>query len=94
MALRMRVDASAEVTGHHLRTEADSEIGLLVTQRHSDPVDLPMHELLVVVRALRAAKDHRAGVIVHLFRQRIAKARASDIERIAELRQGLADAAG
>src|SRR5262249_1934137 len=94
MTLRMRVDARTEMAGHHLRTEADPEIRLLVAQRHADPVDLPLHELFVVVCALRTAKDHSTGVVIHRFRQRITKARASDVERIAKLRQGLADSAG
>jgi hypothetical protein len=53
-----------------------------------------MHKLLIVVGALRTAEDHGTGVVIHRFRQRITEARASDVERIAKLRQRLADAAG
>ena len=94
VTVRMREDAGAEMARHHLRAEADAEIGLLVAQRHADPVDLALHELLVVVGALRAAENHRAGVAVHRFRQRIAEARPADVERIAEFGQHLADPAG
>ena len=77
----------------HLRAETDAEIRLLVPQRHADPIDLAADEILIVVRALRAAKNRRAGMVVHRLRQRIAKTRAPNVERIAEFRQRLADAA-
>src|SRR5262249_43719469 len=94
MTLRMRVDARTEVAGHHLRTKADSEIRLLVAQRHTDPVDLPMHKLLVVIGTLRTPEDNCAGMVIHCLRQRVAKAGASDVERMAKPRQRLADSAG
>ena len=81
------------MTCEHLRAQTNAEIGLLVTQRHADPVDLAAKKVFIVVRALRTAKDRRARVLVHCLRQRIAKARASNVERIAELGQSLADAA-
>ena len=90
----MRIDAAAEMARHHLRAEADAEIRLLVAQRHADPVDLAADEILVVVGALRAAENRGAGMLVHRLRQRIAETRAPDVERIAELAQHLADAAG
>ena len=75
VALRMRIDAAAEMVRHHLRAEADAEIRLLVAQRHADPVDLAAHEFLIVVGALRAAENRGAGMLVHRLRQRIAKTR-------------------
>ena len=90
----MRIDAAAEMARHHLRAEADAEIRLLVAQRHADPVDLAVDEVLVVVGALRSAENRSAGMIVHRLRQRIAETRAADVERIAELGQRLADPAG
>ena len=79
---------------HHLRAEADAEERLVVAQRHADPVDLALDEVFGVVGALRAAEDGGAGVLVHGVRQRIAEARAADVERVAELCQHLADPAG
>src|SRR5512138_2686409 len=93
MTLRMRVDARTKVPRHHLRAEADAEIRLLVAQGHTDPVDLPIHEFLVVVGALRPAKDHSAGMFIHRFRQWVTEAGAPDVERVAKSRQRLADAA-
>ena len=90
----MRVDTAAEMQRHHLRAEADAEERLLVAQRHADPVDLAVDEVVGVVGALRPAEDRGAGMIVHGLGQRIAKARAADVERKAELGQRLADAAG
>src|SRR5260221_11971386 len=93
MALRMWKDARAEVARHHLRTEADAEIWLLVAQRHADPVDLPSQEVFIIVGALWTAENCRPGMVVHCVRQRIAESRPADIERIPELRQRLAYAA-
>ena len=94
MTLRMRIDAAAKMMRHHLRAQADAEIRLLVAQRHADPVDLAAHEIVLVIGALRAAKNHRAGMIVHGLWQRIVETRPPYIERIAELGQRLADPAG
>ena len=77
----------------HLRAETDAEIRLLVPQRHADPIDFPADKVLIVVRALRAAENRRTGVLIHRLRQRIAKTRAPNVERVAEFRQRLADAA-
>ena len=90
----MRINAAAEMARHHLRAEADAEIGLLVAQRHADPVDLATDEVLFIVGALRTAENRGAGMLVHRLRQRIAETRPPDVERIAELGQHLADAAG
>src|SRR5471032_2762724 len=94
VALRMRIDAAAEMLRHHLRAETYSQIRLVVAQRHADPVDLAANEILAVVGALRAAENHGAGMLVHGLRQRIVETRPPDVERIAELRQRLPDAAG
>jgi hypothetical protein len=69
-------------------------IRLLVAQRDLDPVNLALDEILLVIGALRAAEDRRSCMLVHRLRQRIAEARAADVERIAELGQHLADPAG
>src|SRR5471030_2990290 len=94
VALRMRIDAPAEMLRHHLRAETYSQIRLVVAQRHADPFDLAADEGIGVVGALRAAENHGAGMIVHGLRQRVVKTRPPDVERVAELRQRLADAAG
>src|SRR5689334_17397543 len=83
VTLRMRIDARAEITGHHLGTKTDPKIRLLVAQRHTNPVDFSLHKILVVVGALRTAKDYGSGMAVHCFRQRIAEAGTPDVERIA-----------
>src|SRR5262249_52050134 len=59
-----------------------------------DPIDLAANEVLAAVRAHRPAEDDRAGVPGHRPGQRIAKARLADVECIAALPQGVADAAG
>src|SRR4029078_7749952 len=69
VALGMRIDAAAPMTRHHLPAKTDAEIRLLVAQRHADPVDLALDEILLVVGALRAAKDHRAGALVQPFKR-------------------------
>jgi hypothetical protein len=94
MAFRVRIDPAAEMPRHHLRAKTDAEIRLFVAQRHADPVDLALDEILVVVGALRTAEDDRAGVLMHRFRQRIAEPRPADVERKPELAQHLTDAAG
>ena len=86
--------ARAERARHHLRAEADAENGLLLRDRHVDPVDLLADELVGVVGALRPAENDRAGVVRHRGRQRIAETRAADVERIAEARERGAGAAG
>ena len=80
--------------GHHLRAKADAEIRLVVAQRHTDPVDLALDEIFVVVGALRAAENHRAGVAVHRLWQRVAEPWPADVERKTELRQSMSDATG
>ena len=47
-----------------------------------------------IVGAHRAAEDDGAGVFRHGRRQRILEARSAHIERIAEIAQRIADAAG
>jgi len=94
VALRMWIDLRTKMARHHLRTEANAEIWLFVTQRNADPVDLSPQEFFIVIGALRATEDSRAGMPFHRLGQRIAKSRPSNVERIAELCQRLADAAG
>src|SRR5581483_4551242 len=94
MSLRVRIDARTEVARHHLCPKANSEIGLPVAQRHADPIDLTMHKIFTVVRALRAAENCGAGMPFHGFRQRVAKTGAPDIERVTEVHQSLTDTAG
>jgi len=93
MTLRMWVDSGTKVARHHLRTETNAEIWLFVAQRDTNPVDLPPQEFFIVVGTLWAAEDGSSRMIVHRLRQRIAKTWPPDIERIAEIRQRLTDAA-
>src|SRR5262245_30371692 len=93
VALRMGKYRSTEMAREHLRAETNAEIRLFVPQRHADPIDFAADKVLIVVRTLRATENRRTGVLVHCLRQRVAEPRASNVERIAEVRQSLADAA-
>ncbi len=85
MAIRMLVDAAAEMMRQHLGAEADAEKRLLLPERHGEPIDLAADEIVGVVGAHRTAEDDGAGVPLHGLGQRIAEARAADVERIAAL---------
>src|SRR4029453_12588732 len=93
VTVRVWKNASAELARQHLRAKTDTEIWLLVAKRDLDPVDLAVHELLVVVGTLRSTENDRAGVVVHRLRQRVSETRPPDVKRMAEFRQGLSDAA-
>jgi hypothetical protein len=80
--------------GTHLCAQADAEKGLVLPQRHGEPVDLPADEIVGIIGAHRAAEDDRAGVIGKRRRQRIAGGGAAHVPNIAVLRQPLADRAG
>ena len=67
----------------HLRAEAEAEKGPLLAKRHADPVDLLLHEVVRVVGAHRAAEDDGARMAGEGFGQRIAVARAADVEAMA-----------
>ena len=83
----------AQMAGEHLRAEADAEQRLVLAERHGEPVDLaPDPVEVVVVGAHRSAEDDRAGVLGERRRQRLAEARAANVEREAALRQQRADA--
>ena len=94
MAVRMLVDPAAERPRAHLRAEADAEERLLLLERHRDPVDFAADEIVLVVGAHRAAEDHDAGVIGQRRRQRVVETRTAHVERMAELLERAADAAG
>jgi hypothetical protein len=72
MALAVEIHPSAKMPRQHLAAEADPEIRLVFLQRHADPVDLAFDEIEIVIGALRSAEDHRAGMLLERFRQRIA----------------------
>src|SRR5262245_31854552 len=93
VTVRVWKNASAELARQHLCAKTDTEIWLLVAKRDLDPVNLAVHELFIVVGALRSAENDRAGVIVHRFWQWVAETWPPDVKRIAEFRQGLPDAA-
>src|SRR5262245_27038128 len=90
----MAVDAAAEMMRQHLGAEADAEKRLLLPERHGEPIDLAPDEIGGVVRAHGAAERDGAGMAGHGLGQRIAEARATHVERIAALAQGVADASG
>ena len=90
----MEIHIAAELPDQKLRAEADPEEGLLFRERHSEPIDLAADEVFPVVGAHRAAEQHGAGVVRHRLGQRLAQARAANVERVAAAFQRLADAAG
>src|SRR5215469_14132331 len=94
VTIGMPVDAAAEMMRQHLRAEADAEKRLLLLQRHGEPIDLATDEIGGVIRAHGSAKGNGAGVAGHGLGQRIAEARATQVERIAALAQGVAEASG
>jgi hypothetical protein len=90
----MGPDAGAEVLRHHLSPEAEAEIGLVLLERHLDPVDLRFDEVVRVVGTHRAAENHGSGVLRERFRQRIAEAGAADVEPVAALKEQAPDPTG
>ena len=93
MALRMAEHLAAELPRQHLGAEADTEIRLVLPQRHRNPVGFAADEIGVVVGAHRPAKNNGGLVLGERRRQRIAEARAADVEAVAQLPQRIADAA-
>ena len=85
---------AAELAREHLGAETDAEKRLALLERHADPIDLAPDEIVLVVGAHRTAEDDGAGMFRHGRRQRIAEARPAHVERVAELAQRIADAAG
>jgi hypothetical protein len=79
----MPVYRRSQVTRQHLGAQTNAQERLLFPQRHFDPLDLAADELVWIIGAHRAAEDHRAGMVVHMGRQRIAVARPPDVQRIA-----------
>src|SRR5215472_2588861 len=92
VTIGMPVDAAAEMMCQHLGAEADAEKRLLLLQRHGEPIDLAPDEIGGVVRAHGAAEGDGAGMAGHGLGQRIAEARATHVERIAALAQGVTEA--
>ena len=92
--LRMPVDARAKVPGQHLRAKAQAQKGLVLGQRHANPVDLAAQVVVAVIGAHRAAEDDRASMIAQRRGQRVAKARAANVEIVSRLTQQSADPAG
>ena len=90
----MEIHPAAELSDQKLRAEANPEEGLLLRERHRQPIDLAADEVFPVVGAHRAAEQHGAGMVRHRFGQRLAQARAANVERVAAVFQRLADAAG
>jgi hypothetical protein len=85
---------AAEMPGAHLRAEADTEKRLALLERHADPFNLAANEIVLVVGAHRAAENDAGRVLAHCVRQRVAKSRAANVERIAEIPQRVADTSG
>ncbi|MBB3966901.1 hypothetical protein GGQ67_004594 [Rhizobium metallidurans] len=78
----------------HLRAETDAEQRLLLLQRHVQPADLGLDEIVGIVGAHRAAEDDGAGMVGKRGRQCLPENRAADVKRIALFGEQLADTAG
>jgi hypothetical protein len=65
MTVRVAKHFAAELPRAHLRAEADAEKGLVLFQRHRDPIDLAVDEIVVVVGAHRTAEDDGGGMLRH-----------------------------
>src|SRR5690349_9324621 len=94
MAARMAVHLAAKKFGANLRAEADAEKRLVVAQRHTNPFDFTMVEIVAVIDAHRTAENDRGRMLGHGRRQGIAEARPPHVQVVAELLQGMAKAAG
>ena len=81
VAVGVLVDPGAEMLGQHLRAETDAEKRLLLLQRHADPIDLALDDLVVVVGALRSAENDRAAVLGERLGQVVAEPRTAHVER-------------
>jgi hypothetical protein len=93
-AFRVRCDTGAELSGEHLRAQANSQQRPLFPERHRDPVDLAANVIFGIVGAHRPAENHHTGAAVERFRKRVAKPRTPDIQGMAERPQRIADAPG
>src|SRR6185437_5340647 len=83
-ALRMRSDPGAELSGQHLRAEAEAEKRPLLGERDFDPVDLAADIIVAVIGAHRSAQNDGTGMFIQRPRQGIAEARAANVERMPE----------
>src|ERR1700760_2523792 len=93
-ALRMRRDLRAQLSGEHLRAQANTKERPLLAQGDFDPVDFPAHIFVRIVGAHRTAENDGAGMLVQRFWQGIAKSRTPDIEGVAEGAERVTDPAG
>ena len=94
MAARVAKHFAAKKFGAHLRAETDAEERLVVFYRHADPFDFAADVIVAVVDAHGAAENDRGGMLGHGRRQWIAEARPPHVQRVAELLQSVAEAAG
>src|SRR6202011_3510725 len=92
-AFRMRRYPRAELPGQHLGAQANSQKRPSLPQRHRDPVDFPANKIIRIVGAHRAAEDDRAGMAIESWRKPVAETRPSDVKRVPERAQRIADAA-
>ena len=93
-AARVAKHFAAKKFGAHLRAETDAEERLVVFYRHADPFDFAADVIVAVVDAHGAAENDRGGMLGHGRRQWIAEARPPHVQRVAELLQSVAEAAG
>jgi hypothetical protein len=78
----MRLDLGAKLAGQQLGAKAHAEKRNVAGERHLEPVDLLADEIefLAVVGAHRTAENDHAAMLIEAFGQRLAEARAANIE--------------
>ena len=89
----MGTDGAAQIFGHHLGTETDTEQRRVLGERNRDPVDLTLDEFIGVICAHRPAEDHSTRMLGKRAGKGFAEARAANVEYKAFLAQHRADAA-
>jgi len=94
LAFGVKPDRGAKVSRQHLGAKANPQIGLVLGERHLDPLDLVADEVVRIIDAHRPAENDGARVHRQRFRERVAKSRPTDVHRNAAGLKVVADAAG
>jgi hypothetical protein len=92
-AFRVGVDGRPKQLRQHLGPKAEPEKRLLLCQRHADPLDLGLDEIVAVIGAHGPAEDEGARMLGERRWQRFAEARPANVERMTALPQQAADPA-
>src|SRR3989338_7349734 len=88
------IDTGAHVPRHELPPEADTQIGLLLLERHADPLGFRLDEGQVVIGAHGPTEDDGRVVVFHAGWKGIAERGAANIELASAPDQRRTDPAG